>query len=76
MRRERKLLFAFPIRSLAVPRSTVRGDDGDVGDVGDDGDDGNVGDVGVDGDTPFTLLKSQFNFGLRILCTKSRPEPR
>ena len=73
MRRERKLLFAFPIRSLAVPRSTVRGDDGDVDD---DGDDGNVGDVGVDGDTPFTLLKSQFNFGLRILCTKSRPEPR
>jgi hypothetical protein len=38
IRRECKLLFAFPIRSLAVSCSTVRGDVGDDGNVGDDGD--------------------------------------
>jgi hypothetical protein len=38
MLRDRKLLFPFPIRSLAVSRSTVRGDDGDDGNDGDDGD--------------------------------------
>ena len=72
------------MRCLAVSRSTFRGGAGAVGDGGvagavkalGVGDDGVDGVDGVDGDTPFTLLKSQFNFGLRILCTKSRPEPR